>query len=821
MHQRTGKTDWSDPAKFFRSIGQPVPEMLSPAETRAKAEARAKAIFGNYEQLQRILERHEATIQKRWTKKTMQQRIKILLQAWPDMPAVHRPDFDAFRKEPPQQRMAGTRHHDSFMWPHVNQEDLSQTKPLLLLLNARGRHFPSSFAAADCEAMHIGLVTRAITPIFLNEYTMILNGVTSVEEYGALLDWDSHEDAFDWMHTRKQFQPGEGLLVLQAQERLMGFLVECCVQVLHDIPQNTMMSDKYPVQPEPHLRTERETSGFDSLALMAAEAPYRLPAQLDLERVESLLTAKVTATEDHLWSLREDPNYFAQQLLDIRDHRQEMIKDYYNRDHPATEKDREGVLWGRIIVNVLDEAYLPIETFSELRDQAAHLRELQTKYESVISPTKDLPQDFLEALLRFRHFLKQATNGPLGQLRMVVVASRPLRKFYTRAPPADPDSPRISIGSRAGMKMTETERNLIWLLRTLWEDGDSLSLARLPAVVDELERLIQSDQGAEDLISPYVAGVIGDLSIISQCMHQLEIYQPWAQTFETSFEDSRKEHEAYFDRKAEPWEKILEAFQEHLLEDAVKLGRPVTGRFTYPIQRRRNKENVNLLRQAEANLDVFWAEVDRVFYATTGQMEGSSVVKLLWQPRLLQRTPEWVQPEQAKKAVQPPPVEQPLSAFYHGVPDYLQEAMTGSRASTQPSKTKVKTRGMTNKSSEVEDVAEDVANVALEDVQPTFKVDPRALKAFRTLFFNPAVTSSPGEVSWHDFLHAMSSTGFTAEKLYGSVWHFTPTRLDVEASIHFHEPHPRGKLSFTTTRRYGRRLYRTYGWTGDKFVLDK
>ncbi|KAF4465625.1 hypothetical protein FALBO_7523 [Fusarium albosuccineum] len=498
-----------------------------------------------------------------------------------------------------------------------------------------------------------------------------------------------------------------------------------------------MTSDKYPVQPEPHLQTERETSGFDSLALMAAEAPYRLPAQLDLERVESLLTGKASATEDHLWSLREDPNYFAQQLLDIRDHRQEMIKDYYNRDHPATEKGREGVWWGRIIGNLLDEAYIPIETFSELCDQATQLRELQTKHESIISPTKDLPQDFLEALLRFHHFLNQATKGPLGQLRMVVVASPPLRKFYTRTPLADPDFPRISIRPRAGIKMTQTEQNLVWLLRTLWEDGDSLFLARLPAVVDDLERLIQSEQGAEDFISLYVAGVIGDLSIISQCMHQLEIYQPWAQTLETSFEDSRKEHEAYFGKKAEPWEKILEAFQEHLLEDTVKLGRPVAGRFTYPVQRRRNKENVDLLRQAEANLDVFWAEVDRVFYAMTGQMVGSSVVKLLWQPRLLQRTPEWVQPEQAKKAVQPPPVEQPLSAFYHGVPDYLQEAMTGSRASTQPSKTKAKMRGMTNKSSEAEDVAQDVANVTLEDAQPTFKVDQRALKAFRTFFFQP------------------------------------------------------------------------------------
>lgn len=58
-------------------------------------------------------------------------------------------------------------------------------------------------------------------------------------------------------------------------------------------------------------------------------------------------------------------------------------------------------------------------------------------------------------------------------------------------------------------------------------------------------------------------------------------------------------------------------------------------------------------------------------------------------------------------------------------------------------------------------------------------------------------------------------------KLYGSVWQFRPTRLDVERNILFHEPHPQGKLPFKTARRYGRRLNRAYGWVGEMFVLNK
>lgn len=86
------------------------------------------------------------------------------------------------------------------------------------------------------------------------------------------------------------------------------------------------------------------------------------------------------------------------------------------------------------------------------------------------------------------------------------------------------------------------------------------------------------------------------------------------------------------------------------------------------------------------------------------------------------------------------------------------------------------------------------------DPEPTIVVDKRALKASNTLFFRPSRTAQPGEVPWNDFLHAMKSSGFSCEKLYGSVWQFTLSSLDFERSIQFHEPHPAGKIPFHTAR---------------------
>ncbi|KAM0234312.1 hypothetical protein ACHAP5_010126, partial [Fusarium lateritium] len=100
--------DWSDPHAFLTAMGGPMPDLLSPDKVRKQAAGYSSDIFTSYDLLKGILERHEATIQKRWIKKTRQQRLQILLNAWPAMPISHRPDFKAFRSEPQQEREKGT-----------------------------------------------------------------------------------------------------------------------------------------------------------------------------------------------------------------------------------------------------------------------------------------------------------------------------------------------------------------------------------------------------------------------------------------------------------------------------------------------------------------------------------------------------------------------------------------------------------------------------------------------------------------------------------------------------------------------------------------
>ena len=184
-------------------------------EARKEAAARSSNLLKSWDFLREIIARHELTIQKRWANKTVQRRIDVLLQAWPDMPPTHRPDFVAFQKETAEQRTSGTAYRDWYVFPYINQEDLSKPGALPLFLNALARCHPSEFAGSDCEAMRLGVVSGSIVPITLNVSGMLLNGITAATEYGKLFDATDFEDGEEWVRNRIQYHPGEGLLLLE------------------------------------------------------------------------------------------------------------------------------------------------------------------------------------------------------------------------------------------------------------------------------------------------------------------------------------------------------------------------------------------------------------------------------------------------------------------------------------------------------------------------------------------------------------------------------------------------------------------------------
>lgn len=260
--------------------GSPFTPSSFPTAEEVQKEAKfgAERVLSDWNTLRNIVERHSETLEKRWVKKTRKKQKDLLLQAWPNMSPSHRPDFEAFRKENTGRHWKGlSNFQDAYKWPYIIQHGLS-TNSLIVFINSRARNPPSVFARADIDATRLGCAGHFLKePAFLKGYTLFMDGETSTT-YGNFVSWEESEDAVDLMFSQRQFNPGEGLLVLELQEKVYPFLIKCCELILHDlVVDGTLFSDQFPIVPATVAGTKAQPSAVmdiqSSLASISAEAP--------------------------------------------------------------------------------------------------------------------------------------------------------------------------------------------------------------------------------------------------------------------------------------------------------------------------------------------------------------------------------------------------------------------------------------------------------------------------------------------------------------------------------------------------------------------
>lgn len=236
----------------------PKPKEISLEVVTNEAKRRVESISAHFTQLNDIITHYEDVIRTRWTKKSQDQRLQVLLAAWPDMAKEHRPEWKASRFDLVQQKFNHPKYRDYYLWPAINQEDLLQTQNLLLLADSRGRSHPSVFAAVDGSTMTYVFQLRLVIPAKLPGYKMLLNGAPCWKEYGRLLGRGNKNSVDDQQFMWRQFPPGRGLLVLEVQDRLLRFLVQCCRKILHDINN---IDTSLPMQESLYLDDQLNTRG--------------------------------------------------------------------------------------------------------------------------------------------------------------------------------------------------------------------------------------------------------------------------------------------------------------------------------------------------------------------------------------------------------------------------------------------------------------------------------------------------------------------------------------------------------------------------------
>jgi hypothetical protein len=85
----------------------------------------------------------------------------------------------------------------------------------------------------------------------------------------------------------------------------------------------------------------------------------------------------------------------------------------------------------------------------------------------------------------------------------------------------------------------------------------------------------------------------------------LEIYQPWANGYENASVDREDGLKTDLASWRDGWAGIHRTMKSKAMLVNFKLANPSDERFFYPAEKRRTKETVEALRQAEAHLDAF------------------------------------------------------------------------------------------------------------------------------------------------------------------------------------------------------------------------
>jgi hypothetical protein len=767
-----------------------VPDSVFKDEVRR----RVTQVFKYWERLHDILLRYEDVLRKRWLKKSLEQRKKVLLSAWPNMALTHRPEYQAFQSESEQKRRTSTRYRNEYLWPQINLEDLLKPKNLLLFLHSRGHHKPDVFARQDQKPHELAALTKAYEAYEpAGAFTVRLTGQTSAATYGKLVSYPLGEELDDIL-SGVGFPSGPGLLILEAQERILQFLVQCAETILHDLDLSAIHTA--PIKPIVDTLPQTTTE-WPSVAAADAEAPYQVPRQFDPSRLQYLINAKIAEAEDHLWSLREDPGYF-------QDIAQQFSENQY--DNMVNENGKPELALGgtrdtdaNVITRVVADAYPAVFMWKLALKELNNLARIRKRYGSRIAPGRVLPSDYEEAFAYLSNTIENVQAGTLAQVKVALYSSPALRSRFSIVP-----KPRSAIPA---IKRRDPENRdyLLWLIETFC-DPDLLPFFGPKDLLDEIERVTQSDSTKSqsrqnDRISPWVTKTISDAAVVVEVNHELSLHEPlpqWRQHI------PREKVQTQFEKEMDDvmW------FTGHLHELEHILTKAGTDRrFDYPSNDRRSAGTTQRMRQAEKELDAIWKIVDRHFLNEL----GTTIHKFLSiGERTVERTSEWVEPVRVSQVIS---TSADMAEEFTALDLEERTRVVEPATDATPSKTKIKTRRIGTEPTPTD--KEDALPVA--DALITIAVSKRAQKVFSVLFYNSA-ESPPGEIPWTEFLHAMSSAGFSIERQMGSAWLFIPpSSLDLNRPIIFHEPHPSRDIPIQVARRHARRLRRAYGWTSDTF----
>ncbi|XEV02009.1 hypothetical protein FSHL1_007296 [Fusarium sambucinum] len=227
----------------------------------------------------------------------------------------------------------------SFLVPHINVLDLTNTFNLLTFIHNRARFLPEEFFYKDYDAMYMGNSTRILTgacdPSCSIEFQKFAQGT---EDEGGF----PVKPLFRYQHLKQglgqhlvrvgqPFYSMGGWLIMQSQAITCLFLTNFCEQMLHlakkkpvDDPLNGLTHKQMldmEIEAEKVIEAIRGDKQVETLDDIEAIRQYELTYDgTNFARYEEMLTQQRHEAEQHVSILFDDPDYFARAIIEEKEH---------------------------------------------------------------------------------------------------------------------------------------------------------------------------------------------------------------------------------------------------------------------------------------------------------------------------------------------------------------------------------------------------------------------------------------------------------------------------------------------------------------------
>ncbi|KAI4655063.1 uncharacterized protein J4E79_008128 [Alternaria viburni] len=760
--------------------------------------------MADYSKLLDFTKEHGSVIRESWSKLRVSERQQVLRDVDPDIPIVHRPDL-AFAARHVEGLYASdlSRHRffasDLVRMPYINLQDLtSRPEAMLLLLHYRTCQLPAAFAHA--ELLHAACYQTSEEEHFacLQGWATSFTGQDE-HDYGKMIPYINLNEARARIEDGLAVHPGVAVTVLRTQLYLYRLLHRICKRIL---------ARSLGLQPPPRSLSSCiffNLQAFDTSPrgmAMIAMAPFLGAQDLNIDRMRLLMSTKIDECADHLGSLREDPAYFAEQFESQRKHCLALIKDDMGRTAPPELDlpDSDSLVVQKLMVS----AYEALMCWTSALVLADKVKDAKANLPTT-EPGDEIPLAYREAIKDLWAFLHDMLDHRMIFFNAGIQAAPSLRAYQHAKYEVENGEALMRLRPKTEVYLepqNPVHRFVAGSYRLTHHVN--VPIEGYAHILEYFDHLANTHQEVRNVITPFIAYQLSEVSLMSACIHHLHLYAPWSRAILRDLDAGLKSGTISIPH---PWKQL------NKVEWGVKLTKaanPSDGKFYYPSDEPTSQATVTAMQAAEGKLRRFWS---MFLTETKRRCNGRDIDSFVDHPII--KAPIYKTGDLPSESKSGNDSQQHMSHLYlplnHTSHDPKTE-ITGTFPSSKIMQTtSKKQRKKAKRSGNVEPEPLAIVPVPIEEpILPKIAVNRRSWKTLDAMF------RVSQEVPWSDFLHTMTDIGFASQKLLGSAWMF---RNERNQKAQVHEPHPDSRLTPKQARRIGRRFGRNWKWSMESFEI--